>query len=42
MDNNLKCESLSIPDVKLVTPKKFGDERGFFIETYSEQKYGVV
>ncbi len=40
MDNNLKCESLSIPDVKLLTPKKFGDERGFFIETYSERKYG--
>jgi len=40
VDNNLKCESLSIPDVKLLTPKKFGDDRGFFIETFSEIKYG--
>jgi len=24
-----------IPDVKLLTPRKFGDERGFFSETYS-------
>lgn len=26
---------LAIPDVLLITPKKFGDERGFFSETYS-------
>src|SRR5689334_16404443 len=27
----------SIPDVKLLTPKKFGDHRGFFSETYSRK-----
>ncbi len=30
---------LTIPDVKLITPKKFGDHRGFFSETYSKPKY---
>lgn len=28
---------LAIPDVKLITPKKFGDHRGFFAETYSRK-----
>ena len=26
---------LAIPDVLLITPRRFGDERGFFSETYS-------
>ncbi|MEX2671531.1 MAG: dTDP-4-dehydrorhamnose 3,5-epimerase [Phycisphaeraceae bacterium] len=26
-----------IPDVKLITPKKFGDHRGFFSETYNSK-----
>src|SRR5215510_1601682 len=29
--------NLAIPDVKIFTPKKFGDERGFFSETYNKQ-----
>lgn len=28
-----------IPDVIIVEPKVFGDERGFFMETYQEQKF---
>lgn len=28
-------ETLAIPDVKLITPKRFGDERGFFSETFN-------
>jgi dTDP-4-dehydrorhamnose 3,5-epimerase len=32
---NLEVISLAIPDVKLVTPKKHGDARGFFSETYN-------
>ena len=28
---------LAIPDVLLITPKKFGDDRGFFSETYSQK-----
>lgn len=29
--------SLNIPDVKLIKPKKFGDYRGFFMETYNKK-----
>ncbi len=31
----IAVEPLAIPDVKIVRPKKFGDARGFFSETYS-------
>ncbi len=31
--------ALDIPDVKLIVPKKFGDERGFFSETYNQQRF---
>ncbi|MDE1895569.1 MAG: dTDP-4-dehydrorhamnose 3,5-epimerase [Rhodospirillales bacterium] len=34
----MKIESLAIPDVKLITPPKFGDSRGFFSETWSIAK----
>ncbi|KIM00752.1 dTDP-4-dehydrorhamnose 3 5-epimerase [Paramagnetospirillum magnetotacticum MS-1] len=27
--------SLAIPEVKVLTPKRFGDDRGFFAETYN-------
>ena len=30
----MKIEATKIADVKLITPQKFGDERGFFSETY--------
>ena len=30
---------LAIPVVKVMIPKKFGDHRGFFIETFSRQKF---
>jgi len=32
-------ERLEIPDVILVKPKVFGDERGFFMETYKKQDF---
>ncbi|MCX6559704.1 MAG: dTDP-4-dehydrorhamnose 3,5-epimerase family protein, partial [Candidatus Aminicenantes bacterium] len=28
-----------LPDVKIITPDVYADERGFFLETYSERKY---
>jgi len=34
----MRIESLDIPDVKLITPPKFGDNRGFFSETWSAPK----
>lgn len=33
----MTVEPLAIPDVKLFTPKRFGDHRGFFAETYSRK-----
>lgn len=36
---SLKVEALEIPDVKLVTPSRFGDERGFFSETYNAERF---
>lgn len=36
---SVKVESLEIADVKLVTPQRFGDDRGFFSETYSAQRF---
>jgi dTDP-4-dehydrorhamnose 3,5-epimerase len=36
----MEVVSLSIPDVKIITPKKFGDHRGFFSETYNRQTLG--
>ena len=35
----MKVESLAIADVKLITPKKFGDARGFFSETWNEKAF---
>ncbi|OZB17109.1 MAG: dTDP-4-dehydrorhamnose 3,5-epimerase [Hyphomonas sp. 34-62-18] len=35
----MKIEALAIPDVKLVTPPRFGDDRGFFSETYNAEKF---
>jgi len=35
----LSVEDTAIPAVKIVTPKKFGDHRGFFSETWSRQAF---
>jgi len=34
----MKIEPLSVPDVLLITPPRFGDDRGYFSETYSAPK----
>ncbi len=31
--------SLAIPDVKLITPRRFSDPRGFFSETFNERTW---
>lgn len=36
----IEIEALAIPDVKIVRPRKFGDARGFFSETYSAKAFG--
>ena len=38
----MQMESLSIPAVKVLTPKKHGDHRGFFSETYSKRALAEV
>ncbi|MHA2939536.1 dTDP-4-dehydrorhamnose 3,5-epimerase [Vibrio sp. RC27] len=35
----MKVIQTSIPDVKIIEPAVFGDERGFFMETWSQQKF---
>jgi dTDP-4-dehydrorhamnose 3,5-epimerase len=35
----MEVVSLDIPDVKIIRPKKFGDHRGFFSETYSKKAF---
>ncbi|EDP65405.1 dTDP-4-dehydrorhamnose 3,5-epimerase [alpha proteobacterium BAL199] len=35
----MQVDSLAIPDVKIIRPKKFGDHRGFFSETYSKPAF---
>jgi dTDP-4-dehydrorhamnose 3,5-epimerase len=38
----VNVEPLAIPDVKLLTPAKFGDERGFFSETWQQERFAAV
>lgn len=35
----MKIIDTRIPDVKLIEPKVFGDERGFFMETWNEKVF---
>lgn len=35
----MKATRLAIPDVILLEPKVFGDERGFFYESYNQQAF---
>ena len=35
----MKVIETPIPEVKLIEPKCFGDSRGFFLETYSAERY---
>ncbi|ADZ70978.1 dTDP-4-dehydrorhamnose 3,5-epimerase [Polymorphum gilvum] len=37
--SNLKITPLAIPDVLVIEPKKFGDHRGFFSETYNARAF---
>ena len=39
MDNNFKFIPQEIPEVILIEPKVYGDERGFFMETWSERHF---
>lgn len=38
----MKVEPLEIQDVKLITPSKFGDSRGFFSETWNGKRFAAA
>jgi len=38
----LICEQTALPEVRLLTPDVFRDRRGFFLETYSQRRYGAL
>ena len=38
----LKITHMAIPDVRIIKPDVFRDNRGFFMETYQLQKYGQL
>jgi len=35
----LQCEKTPLPGVLILQPDRFGDERGFFMETFHREKY---
>ncbi|WDI32461.1 dTDP-4-dehydrorhamnose 3,5-epimerase [Hyphococcus flavus] len=35
----MDVQSLAIPEVKLITPRRFSDDRGFFSETYNARAF---
>ncbi|MGF1872899.1 dTDP-4-dehydrorhamnose 3,5-epimerase [Photobacterium indicum] len=35
----MKVIDTNIPDVKIIEPQVFGDERGFFMETWNQKKF---
>lgn len=35
----LQVSSLDIPDIRLLTPKRYGDDRGFFVETWNRKTF---
>jgi len=35
-------EPMTIPDIILITPQVYGDDRGFFMETYQAQRFGAA
>lgn len=37
---NARC--LSIPDLLLLEPQVFGDERGFFLESFNQRRFGDI
>lgn len=38
----MQAEQLAIPDVLLIAPKVFGDDRGFFFESFNQKKFEEI
>jgi dTDP-4-dehydrorhamnose 3,5-epimerase len=41
-NNGLKSTTTAIPDVLVITPKVFGDQRGFFFESFNQEAFNHV
>lgn len=39
LEKNMNIIDTKIPDVKIIEPKIFGDERGFFFESFNQQQF---
>ena len=39
---NMQVERLNIPDIRLLVPRKHGDARGFFSETYNRKSFAAL
>jgi dTDP-4-dehydrorhamnose 3,5-epimerase len=40
--SNLTAKPLAIPDIVMIVPRRFEDERGYFVETYNAQKFAEI
>jgi dTDP-4-dehydrorhamnose 3,5-epimerase len=38
----VKITSMSLPEVLLIEPKRFGDARGYFMETWHQERYAAA
>ena len=38
----MKVETTALPEVLILTPQLFGDERGFFMESYNQQTFNEI
>ena len=38
----MKIEATNLPGVLLIEPKRFGDARGYFLETWHEERYAAA
>ena len=38
----MQIEEAALPGIKIITPRRFADERGFFAETYNRRTYAAA
>ena len=38
----MKVTPMNLPEVLLVEPKRFGDDRGYFLETFHQERYAAA
>ena len=40
--SNLTTKPLAIPDIMMVVPRRFADQRGYFVETYNAKSFAEI